>query len=158
MSKHILVFILVTSLFFSLSIAKPVLADKPSVLNVIPWNSGGNTMLNVTVYHNGETDGHYVNNITVSIGGDIQYFSQSSLHTFYDPINHYFNVTVGPIIGITGTPTATVGAICSIHGPSDVNWAGPIPEFTLPVLLIALTLCTSIAVFILRKAKTRIHS
>jgi len=156
LNKLLLISILTSSIFLSLNPAKPALAGQPSVLNVIPWSNGGNTMLNVTVYHSpGEVGSHFVNNITVSVDGNVQYFSQSGPHTFYDSSNH-FNVTVGPVTGVTGTPTAIVGAICSFNGPSEVNWTGQIPEFTLPLLLMAFVPCTFIAVFVMRK--TNKHS
>ena len=162
MGRYLLFFVLASSILLSLSVAKPVLADTPAVINVIPWKSGSDTMLNVTVYHDAsfgptaEVPSHYVDNIKVNVEGNIQNFPQGGPHTYYDTGNHYFNVTVGPITGITGTPTATVSAHCNLHGDSTSNWTGPIPEFSMPILLLALILATSVAFFALRKTKTHI--
>ena len=138
---------------------KPVLADTPAVINVIPWKSGSDTMLNVTVYHDvsAEIPGHYVDNIEVNVEGNIQNFPQGGPHAYYDTVKHYFNVTVGPITGITGTPTATVRAHCNIHLWSQSNWTGQIPEFSMPILLLALILATSVTFFASRKTKTHIR-
>lgn len=37
--------------FAGADLVEPASADTPRVINVVAWNSGGNTMLNVTVYH-----------------------------------------------------------------------------------------------------------
>lgn len=157
--KHMLLYLLAFSVLTSLSVVKPVLADTPRVINVIPWDSGGNTMLNVTVYHDAgaEVPGHYVDNIEVNAAGNIQNFAQSGPHTYYDIVNHYFNVTVGPITGITGTPTTTVRAHDIVHGWSVDNWTGQIPEFTTVILFSVLILATTTALFVFQKNRTSIH-
>ena len=159
MNKHLLFSLLVSSILLGLNVAKPVLADVPAVINVIPWKSGSDVMLNVTIYHDAdaEVSGHYIDNIKVNIGGSIQDFAQSGPHTYYDTIKHYFNVTIGPVTGITGTPTATVSAHCNLHGDSTSNWTGQIPEFSMPFLLSALILATPIVFLALRKTKTHVR-
>lgn len=159
MDKHLLFFVLFSLALLSLSVAKPVLADTPAVITVVPWNSGSDTMLNVTVYHDvgAEVLGHYVDNIEVNVEGNIQNFPQGGPHAYYDTVKHYFNVTVGPITGITGTPTATVRAHCNIHLWSQSNWTGQIPEFSIPILLFTLILATSVAFFASRKTKMHIR-
>jgi hypothetical protein len=148
LNMRLLSCILVSSILFTLSVAKPVLADVPRVIDVVPWSSGSDVMLNVTIYHDvgAEVTGHYVDNIEVNVGGNIQNFAQSGPHTYYDTNNHYFNVTVGPITGVTGTPTATVRAHDNLHGWSQTNWTGQIPELSPQILLLALFLATFIAI------------
>ena len=129
----------------AVSYVRPTFGDTPRVVNVVPWNNGDNAMLNVTIYHGLEGSSNFVNDVTVDIGGDVQSFPESVPHTYYDLLHSYFNVTVGPVTGITGTPTATVKAHCSIHGWSVENWSGQIPEFSSAILLTVLILCSGLA-------------
>ena len=146
--------VLVMLAFAGVCLVKPAFADIPRIINVVPWNSGGNTMLNVTVYHDSfgaEEGGHYVDRIEVDVGSTIQNFTQAGPHAYYDAVNHYFNVTVGPITGVTGTPTATVKAHCTIHLWSTQNWTGQIPEYTTLALLLILLLASPVVIFVRRR-------
>jgi hypothetical protein len=141
--------------FAGADLVEPASADTPRVINVVAWNSGGNTMLNVTVYHDSlgaEEGGHYVDNIEVDVGGSVQDFAQSGPHAYCDTVNHYFNVTAGPITGVTGTPAATVKAHCTIHGLSEQNWTGQIPEYTTLALILILLLASSVVIFVHRRS------
>jgi hypothetical protein len=147
--------VLALLLVVGLSLAKPAFADVPKVINVVAWKSGGNVMLNVTVYHNSvgaEMFGHYVDIVRVDVGGSVQDFPQSSPHTYYDLVNHYFNISVGPVTGITGTPTATVSAHCIINLWSLQDWIGQIPEFAMPLLL-AFFVASFVVVFVHRRGE-----
>jgi len=128
----------------------PVSAIVPEVQNVVVWNSGGDTILNVTVYHDPQTTIHHVDAIEVDISGDIQSFpvGVQPTTTFIIPCN------LGPI---EGTPSARVRAHCTVDGYN--SWSEPfqVPEFSLPVLLLTLVLITSLAIFVLRKTKSNIR-
>ena len=140
----------------SLNLAKPVLADTPQVRSVIPWNDGGDTKLNLTIYHNGEVPGHYVDTITVVVTTGTpnvsQTFPQSGPHIL-DQSTLTFNVTVniGPL---SDTPLAQVKAHCNVHGWSD-PWTGSIPEYELPILLLTLTGATSLFLVVKRKSRMK---
>ena len=120
------------------------------------WNDGGDVKLNVTVYHNGEVPGHYVDTLTVTLtnGGNLsQTFPQSGPHTL-DPVNLTFNVTLD-IGQISGSPLANVQAHCNIHGWSSENWTGTVPEYPPQMLLLLFAAVTSL---VLVARKTRLHS
>jgi hypothetical protein len=150
-NKPSYVLTLVISVLLIVSFATPVSAIVPQVTNVVVWNSGGDTILNVTVYHDPETSSHYVDEIEVDVNGAVQSFQVAvqPTTTFTIPCN------LGPI---EGTPSATVRAHCTLHGWS--SWYGPleIPEFSLLVLLLTLTLVTSLAVFAFRKIRSEAHA
>jgi hypothetical protein len=112
----------------------------PEVTSVVAWNDGANTKLNLTIYHNQEVAGHYVDNISVTVttgtANVSQTFPQSGAHTL-DLTTHTFNVTVdiGPLFDM---PLAQVQAHCKIDGWANA-WTGSIPEYHLPILLLTLT-------------------
>ena len=138
----------------SLNLAKPVLADTPQVRSVIPWNDGGDTKLNLTIYHNQEAAGHYVDSIKVTVttgtSNVSQTFPQSDPHTL-DLTTHTFNVTVdiGPLFD---TPLAQVQAHCNLDGWGNA-WTGSVPEYQMPILLLPLTGAT--LAFLAAKRKLR---
>lgn len=155
MNKLLTVLIITTVVLVTLNLARSVLADTPEVRSVVAWNDGGDTKLNVTIYHNGEVPGHYVDSITVGITTGTpnvsQTFPQSGPHVL-DQSTLTFNVTlnIGPLLD---TPLATVRAHCIIHGWS-ADWTGTIPEYGLPSML--LTLAGASAAILILKRKIRI--
>jgi len=154
LNKLLAVMIIATVVLVNLNLAKPALANTPQVRSVIAWNDGADTKLNLTIYHNEEEPSHYVNNITVVVTTGTpnvsQTFPQSGPHIL-DQSTLTFNVTVniGPLYD---TPLAQVIAYCNIYGPSD-PWTGSIPEYELPILLLALTGATS--TFLVAKRSSR---
>jgi hypothetical protein len=148
--------IIATVILVSLNSAKPALADTPQVRSVVAWNDGGDTKLNLTIYHNGEVPGDYVDSITVVVTTGTpnvsQTFPQSGPHTL-DQSTLTFNVTVnlGPL---SDTPMAQVKAHCDMHGWSD-PWTGTIPEYESPLLLLILTEATSAFLVVKRKSRTK---
>jgi hypothetical protein len=149
--------IIATAVLVSLNLARPAMADTPQVRSVLPWNDGGHTKLNLTIYHNGEVSGHYVDNITVVVVTGTpnvsQTFPQSGPHVL-DPSTLTFNVTVdiGPL---SGTSMAQVKAHCNIHGWS-AEWTGTIPEYGLPSLLLTLAGAAVALLMLKRKIRTRV--
>ena len=137
----------VVLVLFCASFASPAFAIVPEVRNVVAYDVGGSTYLNVTVYHTPEQADHYVNSIEAIMGSNttdliigVQTLNASDMFTIsYD---------LGPV---SGTPTITVKAHCNIHGWSTVNWTGQVPEFSLTMLLLIFALNASIAVLIFRK-------
>jgi hypothetical protein len=154
LNKLLAVMIIATVVLVNLNLAKPALANTPQVRSVIAWNDGADTKLNLSIYHNEEEPSHYVNNITVVVTTGTpnvsQTFPQSGPHIL-DQSTLTFNVTVniGPLYD---TPLAQVIAYCNIYGPSD-PWTGSIPEYELPILLLALTGATS--TFLVAKRSSR---
>jgi uncharacterized membrane protein YozB (DUF420 family) len=137
------------SILFTLNLASPSFAIIPQIKNVVVYESGGSTYLNITVYHSPETSSHYVNIIEVT-------FNTNTTHWNIDPQplspDSTFNVTydVGPV---AGNPTATVRAHCTVDGWSNVNWSGPIPEFQ-TMALVLLLLVVSLATLVVYKVKS----
>jgi len=152
LNKLLTVMIIATVILVSLYSVKPALADTPQVRSVIAWNDGADTKLNLTIYHNGEVPGHYVDSITVIVTTGTpnvsQTFPQSGPHTL-DQSTLTFNVTLnfGPL---SDTPLAQVRAHCNVHGWS-LEWTGSIPEYELPLLWLTLTGATSLFLVVKRK-------
>jgi hypothetical protein len=140
----------------SLYSVKPAIADTPQVISAVAWNDGGDTKLNLTIHHDGELPGHYVDNITVVIVTGTpnvsQTFPQSGPHVL-DQSTLTFNVTVdiGPL---SDTPLAQVKAHCNIDGWSD-PWNGTIPEYESPLLLLILAGATSACLFVKGRSRTK---
>jgi hypothetical protein len=131
----------------STAFSSPVLAVVPEVRNVVPYDVGGSTYLNITVYHTPEIADHYVNMINVAMGSNT-----TTLTIGVQSLTPQDTFTVSYDLGPTqGTPSITVKAHCILHGWSAVNWSGTVPEYSLPVLLMALTLVSASAVFLHRK-------
>lgn len=111
----------------------PVKAIVPQVQNVTVWNSGGETILNITVYHTPVEASHHVDEIEVDVDGSITSFPVDQPSTTFT-----FQANLGQI---TGTPSARARAHCNVHGWS--SWSSPlqIPEFPswiiLPLFVIA---------------------
>lgn len=159
MNKLLAFAMIMATVLATLFLARPALADVPQVRSVVAWNDGGDTKLNLTIYHNGEVSGHYVDIITVIVTSGTpnvsQTFPQSGPHTL-DQSTLTFNVTldIGPL---SDTPLATVRAHCIIHGWST-DWTGSIPEYGLPLLLLTLAGATSAVVTIKRRTRGRVTS
>jgi hypothetical protein len=133
----------------STAFSSPVLAVVPEVRNVVPYDVGGSTYLNITVYHTPEIADHYVNMINVTMGSNT-----TTLTLSVQTLTPQDTFTVSYDLGPTqGTPSITVKAHCVLHGWSAVNWSGTVSEYSLPVLLMALALVSASAVFLHRKNK-----
>jgi hypothetical protein len=149
-NKPSTILILAISILLSVSFAKPVSAIIPQVTNVDVWNSGGNTILNVTVFHDPENTLHHVDEIQVDVEGSIQTFpvEVQPTTTFTIPCN------LGPI---QGTPSTTIKAHCTVNGWSQTHGPIEIPEFSPPALLLTLALATLSVVLVFRKISSDIH-
>jgi desulfoferrodoxin (superoxide reductase-like protein) len=121
----------------------PVKAIVPQVQDVVIWNSGGETILNITVYHTPvPTLLHHVDQIEVDVDGSITSFPVDQ-----PSITFTFQANLGQI---TGTPSARVRAHCNVHGWSP--WSEPlqIPEFSSWIIL-PLSLISTLFVIIIKK-------
>jgi len=129
----------------SVCLTNPVFANIPTVQNVIVYNVGGTTYLNVTVFHDTENPSHHVDMIEVSYG------SNTTDMTIGVQLSTTFTITyvVGPV---ADSPTATVRAHCNVHGWSS-EWTGQIPEFPSSMMLMAFLLLISLITIVFRKAK-----
>ncbi len=124
---------------------KTVSAGYPEVSNVIVWNNGANTVLNVTVSHSPQTSIHYLDRVEVDLSSDNRIF----------PVTHRPETTfvVQCDLGIIESPTnATVRAHCNIDGYS-LSLYGPIlvPEFSSMLLLPLFMIATLLAVIVYRR-------
>lgn len=133
----------------STAFSSPVLAVVPEVRNVVPYDVGGSTYLNITVYHTPEIADHYVDMIKVTMGSNT-----TTLTIGVQSLTPQDTFTVSYDLGPTqGTPSITAEAHCIIHGWSTMNWSGTVPEYSLPVVLMTLALVSASAVFLHRKNK-----
>jgi len=149
MSRKIgLMFVLLITALFTSTRSVPTLAVKPVVTNVVVWNNGGNTTLNVTVSHSPQSSFHHADAVEVNVSGTIE-----TLMVPLEPTTEF--VIVFDLGSIAGTPLATIRAHCTIDdwGPSY----GPIqvPEFLPPILLLALIFTTTLSIAVCHRFKTK---
>jgi len=140
-----LLFLIVVALL-CMYLTEPAFAGIPSVQNVVVWNNGGNTILNVTVSHFPPSPpDHYLNWIEVNVSGTIHTFNLiQNVTTLIYPCN------IGPI----GTvQDATIQAHCNVDAYGPVYGPVQVPEFSLPVLLLTMVLGTILAICASRKIK-----
>jgi hypothetical protein len=116
-------FLLACAVFSLCVLISDVRAIVPVVQEVVFWENGENTMVNVTVYHTPVNTFHYVDQIEVDIDGTITSYpvSQSST-TFTAQIN---------LGQISGNPPARARAHCTIDGWSSWSSQQTIPELSL---------------------------
>jgi hypothetical protein len=111
----------------------PAKAIVPQVQDIIVWNSGGETILNITIYHTPVTPFHHVDKIEVDVEGSITSYTVDQTS-----ITFIFQTNLGQI---AGTPSTRVRAHCTIDGWSSWSETFQIPEFPswiiLPLLMIA---------------------
>jgi hypothetical protein len=145
--QYLVILVLVSTLFLSFE-ATPVFAGIPTITNVVVWNNGGNTTLNVTVSHSPQSSFHHADAVEVNVSGTIE-----TLIVPLEPTTEF--VIVFDLGSIAGTPLATIRAHCTIDdwGPSY----GPIqvPEFLPPILLLALIFTTTLSIAVCHKLKTK---
>lgn len=145
--------IFIILLVFALGSLRSVFADVPEIRNVVVYQDGADTKLNVAVYHFEEVADDYVDMLRVYVvtgtPNVTQNFPQSGPHVL-DPDSHTFNVTldIGPI---NDEPLCEVEAHCIQHGWSTVNWIHTVPEYSFPLFL-AVSMMTLIVLF---KSKSR---
>ncbi|WGM88971.1 MAG: hypothetical protein NUK63_08630 [Candidatus Bathyarchaeum tardum] len=114
----------------------------PEVQNVIFWNDGTETILNVTIYHTPLTSLHYVNQVEVDIEGAI-----TSYPVTQTDITFTTSINLGEI---AGTPLARVRAFCILDGWSSWTNQQSIPEFS-SWIIVVLSLATILALIIVKK-------
>lgn len=129
----IFIFISSTIAFASVTIffPNPVLADVPDVLNVEPWTSGTETILNITVRHSAPTGSHYIDIVQVDVDGavdDIPLEPQST-----NPFIIHYNMGE-----VTGEPSVQARAHCTLHGWGSWSESLVIPEFSSHMVLVIL--------------------
>jgi hypothetical protein len=135
---------------FIVSFAGPVFAPVPQVQNVVPYNVGVSTFLNITVWHNIENPSHYVDMINVTMGTNTTTMVIGVQNLEPDGT---FKVTydLGPI---SGTPTVTVTAHCIVNGWS-APWSGQVPEYSTTALMLAILMVVTSGVLLVRRARLR---
>jgi hypothetical protein len=139
--------ILIILIMAGFSFTPMAFAIVPEVQDVVVWSKDGDTILNVTVYHDPDLPpSHYADFVEVDIGGNIQTFpiSQQNGTTFVVQCN---------LGSIEGTPLATVKAHCTIHDYSPSSDPIEIPEFSLLSFLLALSIITIVVFVVFRKMK-----
>jgi hypothetical protein len=152
MYKRLCYLTLTIAVLLSGGFAGRTFAIQPQVRNVVPYNIGGSTFLNVTVYHYPEDASipHHVDKIEVTTGGNTM---DMSIGVEPPSADNTFNVTynLGPV---SGTPTITVRVHCIVNGWSTpYDWTGTVAEFPVPTLVVVFALCASTGVYASRKTK-----
>lgn len=147
--QYLVILVLVSTLFLSFE-ATPVFAGIPTITNVVVWNNGGNTTLNVTISHSPQSSFHHADAVEVNVSGTIE-----TLMVPLEPTTEF--VIIFDLGSIVGTPLATVRAHCTVdlwgasYGPVQV------PEFLPFVLLSAMVLATAFSTGTYRRFTTRIN-
>jgi hypothetical protein len=116
----------------------PVEAIIPQVQDVTVWNSGGETILNITVYHTPLTSLHHVDKVEVDVEGNITSFPVDQPSTTF-----IVQTNLGQI---TGTPSTRVRAHCTIDGWSPWSETFQVPEFSSLILLSIFIIATVVVV------------
>jgi hypothetical protein len=142
-----------------LSSTGSVSADVPQVRNVVVWDDGGTTKLNVTVYHSDEVPSHLVDLLTVTLTSGpnlFQEFPQTGPHTL-DSSTRTFNVTLD-IGSVSDAPLATVQAHCNLHGSSSQNWTGTVPEYAQVMFMLTLSVTIWLVLLLCKRRSKSIHT
>ena len=94
--------ILLASTLLGIGLTRPVFADVPRVLNVVPYDVSASTYLNVTVYHSIEDPSippHYVDQIRVTWGSNITSLTITAQPLTPD-LNSLFHMILGHSQGV----------------------------------------------------------
>ncbi len=144
------ILVLVFALFMS-SETTPAFAGIPTITNVVVWNNGGNTTLNVTVSHiPAGTSVNYVDSIEVNVSGTID--------TTPVPVVPIIEFTIVCDLGpISATLPVTIRAHCFADGWGQLYGPIQVPELSFPVLLLTLIFATALSTVVYRKVKSRTH-
>jgi hypothetical protein len=140
----------------SFSFASPAFATTPVIRNVAVSKIGNSYFLDITIYHTPEDQSNYVDLIRVII------YAQDNitdLHIGPQALSADDTFTIsydlGPLPG--DSASIEVAAHCNVNSWNAVPWWGDVPEFSLPIMLVAFALATSFGVFVLRRAKLVTH-
>jgi len=151
LNKFSRILFLVFLILLSSCLTKSATAIVPQVQNVVVYNDGVSTFLNVTIYHTPEDTSHFVNTIRVTMGSN-----NTDLVISPQPLSPQDTFTITYDLGpISGTPTALVEAHCTVNGWSTVNKTIQVPEFSSPAMLLTLAFATSLALVALHKVKPK---
>jgi desulfoferrodoxin (superoxide reductase-like protein) len=110
-------------------------ANIPSIVSVVPWKSGTDTWLNITIYHVGTPvpigPSHYVSTVELNISGTIKDLSQSPQSTETFLVQYDMGTLPSPV-------TVQARAYCTLHGWGAWSNAITVPEYPLPWLVLSL--------------------
>lgn len=147
MSKKRAWFMLIIGSVLLCSVFVPsVGAIVPEVQDVIFWNDGGETVLNVTIFHTPLTSSHHVNQVEVDIDG-----ATTTYPVTQTDITFTTSINLGEI---TGTPLARVRAHCIVDGWSSWTTQQTIPEFPSLIVLL-LSIVAMLSFFAIKKRRSR---
>jgi hypothetical protein len=137
-AKLFCIIIVISSFSICMVSVAPVEAIIPQVQDVTVWNSGGETILNITVYHTPLTSLHHVDTVEVDVEGNITSFPVDQPSTTF-----IVQTNLGQI---TGTPSTRVRAHCTIDGWSPWSETFQVPEFSSLILLSIFIIATVVVV------------
>jgi desulfoferrodoxin (superoxide reductase-like protein) len=139
-------FILIIFVLMLFTFPSPVKADVPTLLNIEPWISGTETILNITVRHFAPTSSHYIDIIQVDVNGtvnDVNLNSQS-----INPFSVQYNM--GELIS---EPSVRIRAHCNLHGWGGWSASQIIPELSFNHLILVLVLLSTALIILKSKIK-----
>jgi len=139
----------------SFSFATPAFANSPVIRNVGVSKIGNSYFLDITIYHTPENQSHYVDKIRVIMYAKDNITDLSIGPQPLGPDNTFtISYDLGPLSG--DSASIEVDAHCNVGGWNADPWWGEVPEFSLPIMLVAFALATFVA-FVVRKAKLVTH-
>jgi hypothetical protein len=141
-AKLLCIMLVISSFSICMSIA-PVKAIIPQVQDVVVWNSGDDTILNITVHHTPVTQLHHANAIKVDVDGSITSFQVDQPSPTF-----IFQANLGQI---NGTPSVRARAHCTIDGWNVWSTPMQILEFPSWIILPLFLIATLFVLLIKRK-------
>jgi desulfoferrodoxin (superoxide reductase-like protein) len=100
----------------------------PSIVSIVPWTSGTDTWLNITINHVGSPypigPSHYVSIVELNISGTIHDLPQNPQSTETFIVQYDMGTISSPV-------TVRARAYCNIHGWGAWSNAITVPEYTI---------------------------
>lgn len=128
-------------------IVPPVYADVPDVTSIVPWTSGTDTVLNITVRHALPSSSHYIYKVEVDVAGTVHVVDLTSPQTSTTFVVQY---NMG---NLTSTPTVRARAFCNVHGVGPWSQQVVVSEFSALNIVLALAIISIVALLIKFKFK-----
>jgi desulfoferrodoxin (superoxide reductase-like protein) len=135
-TKTCLLLVAIFTLAISLSLqTQRAEALIPNIVSVVPWTSGTDAWLNITINHVGSPipigPDHYVSIVELNINGTIHDLNQNPQSTETFIVQYDMGTISSPV-------TVRARAYCNIHGWGAWSNAITVPEYTLPWLTLLL--------------------
>jgi desulfoferrodoxin (superoxide reductase-like protein) len=123
-------------------IMPPVYADVPDVQSIVPWTSGTDTVLNITVRHALPSSSHYIYKVEVDVAGTVHVVDLTSPQTSTTFVVQY---NMG---SLTSTPSVRARAFCNVHDVGPWSQQVVVSEFSALNIILALAIISIAALLI----------